>query len=203
LLLGIVFFAEYNNTSTIMGAGAGIEGIDPGFDEESFNGILADLASKALFKKLRGSDGKVSREKLIKFSLTVTDIFLTHDWGKDELGRDNHSRVAKINAGLRGKGLKTWFDEEEMKGRRVRQQMMSDGIDSARCVIVFVTDRYIDKVAGKGADGDKDNCLYEFSYSVRTKGPNKMVAVVQEKCCADTTQWHGQVGGDLGGETLR
>lgn len=30
--------------------------------------------------------------------------FLTHDWGKDELGRDNHQRVAVINRALQANG---------------------------------------------------------------------------------------------------
>lgn len=33
--------------------------------------------------------------------MVKTDVFLTHDWGKDELGRDNHSRVAAVNDGLK------------------------------------------------------------------------------------------------------
>ena len=24
------------------------------------------------------------------------DVFLTHDWGTDEMGRDNHVRVSKV-----------------------------------------------------------------------------------------------------------
>ena len=44
------------------------------------------------------------------------DCFLSHDWGKDEDGRDNHARVAKICAGLKAAGLRPWFDEERMQG---------------------------------------------------------------------------------------
>ena len=43
-------------------------------------------------------------------------MFLKHDWGVDELGRDNHSRVALVNASLQRVGLTTWFDEEQMRG---------------------------------------------------------------------------------------
>lgn len=35
------------------------------------------------------------------------------DWGKDD-GVDNHARVSQINAALQARGLKTWFDEEQV-----------------------------------------------------------------------------------------
>ena len=38
--------------------------------------------------------------------------FLAHDWGTDELGRDNHMRVSKVNDALKTAGMKTWFDAE-------------------------------------------------------------------------------------------
>ena len=30
----------------------------------------------------------------------ATDVFLSHNWGQDELGRDNHERVGVINKAL-------------------------------------------------------------------------------------------------------
>ena len=42
--------------------------------------------------------------------------FLTHDWGTDEDGRNNHERVAKINTESKNMGYKTWFDEDQMLG---------------------------------------------------------------------------------------
>ena len=39
--------------------------------------------------------------------------FLTHDWGTDELGRDNHGRVAAVKTGLARCGMRCWFDEEQ------------------------------------------------------------------------------------------
>ena len=45
-----------------------------------------------------------------------TQIFLTHDWGHDELGRDNHERVKRVHSRLRAHGVASWFDEEEMRG---------------------------------------------------------------------------------------
>ena len=57
---------------------------------------------------------------------------------------------------------------------------MGEGIDTTRTVVVFITYRYIDEEAGKGDLGDRDNCRYEFVYSVDRKGPSKFVSVVTE-----------------------
>lgn len=37
------------------------------------------------------------------------DAFLTHDWGDDEFGRNNHERVAKVNSALQHHGIVTWY----------------------------------------------------------------------------------------------
>ena len=72
------------------------------------------------------------------------DAFLTHDWGKDELGRDNHQRVVDIARRLTAAGLRVWLDQDYMVGDVVAQ--MIDGINKSDCVVVFVTRRYHDKV---------------------------------------------------------
>jgi hypothetical protein len=45
-----------------------------------------------------------------------TDIFLTHNWGVDDLGRQNHDRVVVINEALKSLGFVTWFDNDRMTG---------------------------------------------------------------------------------------
>ena len=105
-----------------------------------------------------------------------TDVFLSHNWGKDELGRDNHVRVSKINEELKKRGYRTWFDEERMKGHIINR--MAEGIEQTTGVIVFITKNYLDKVTGETAN---DNCRREFDYAVRTRTSSKMVAVVMEQ----------------------
>jgi hypothetical protein len=82
----------------------------------------------------------------MKLLAECKDVFLTHDWGIDQLERKNHDRVSSVNKALSTKGLKTWFDEEEMEGDV--QAKMLDGIDKSLCVVVFITDRYMMKAAG-------------------------------------------------------
>jgi len=45
-----------------------------------------------------------------------SQIFLTHDWANDELGRSNHDRVRRVYHRLKAMGVSAWFDEEEMRG---------------------------------------------------------------------------------------
>ena len=89
------------------------------------------------------------------------DCFLTHDWGDDEEGRSNHARVCSVGSALKAAGLKPWLDEERMRGD-INQQMV-DGIEKSRCILVFVTSRYLQKAWGKGPAGDNDNCKFEVS----------------------------------------
>mmetsp|Transcript_7241 Transcript_7241/g.10229 ORF Transcript_7241/g.10229 Transcript_7241/m.10229 type:complete len:478 (+) Transcript_7241:96-1529(+) len=121
-----------------------------------------------------------------------TDVFLSHDWGVDHV---NHRRVAEINTALKARGLVTWFDEERMEGGV--HDRMQEGIDNCKCVVVFITRKYMEKVAGDDAG---DNCQLEFNYAAWKKGNNKIVPVVMEPEVRDTRTWTGQVDFHLGGQ---
>ncbi len=124
------------------------------------------------------------------------DVFLSHNWGKDDIGRDNHQRVNLIKQELNARGIKTWFDSEQLSGQILDE--MTAGIDRSMAVIVFVTNAYITKVSGEGPKGDKDNCKMEFSYAWNRKTPEKIIPVVMEETCCEATNWKGVVGGTLG-----
>ena len=124
-----------------------------------------------------------------------TDVFLSHNWGKDEYGRDNHQRVSSINETLKAHGYKTWFDEEKLTGNI--DGKMAQGIEQTKGVIVFITRRYYEKVNGENA---RDNCQKEFQHASKIKTRAKMVPVVMEKFMRDSTPWLGLVGINLGGE---
>ena len=118
-----------------------------------------------------------------------SDVFLSHNWGKDEQGRDNHHRVSLINMKLKKNGYTTWFDEDQMHGEIVK--CMADGIEGTKGVIVFVTKRYHDKVNGENVH---DNSKLEFNYAVKTKTSSKMVAVVMEQGMCDKGKWKRSIG---------
>ena len=105
-----------------------------------------------------------------------TDVFLAHDWGTDEQGRNNHDRVSVVNDALKQLGYKTWFDSEQMTGDIVDK--MCDGIDNTRLVLVFVTQRYAKRVQS-GQDNDK--CKLEFKYAMRQKAGNMVPIIMEER----------------------
>ena len=116
------------------------------------------------------------------------EAFLSHDWGKDELGRNNHDRVKRIFQALKQRGLCLWFDEVYMEGDI--DEAMCKGIDESAIMIIFITKRYMQKVAGDDAG---DNCKKEFNYAKQTRGSGRMLSVVMEPQCRDTNTWLGQV----------
>ena len=75
---------------------------------------------------------------------------------------------------------------------------MSSGIDQSKLVIVFITKTYIDKAVGRGYKKDNYNCYLEFNYAASRKGGSKLIAVVMEDSCTDTSEWDGVVGMHLG-----
>ena len=73
---------------------------------------------------------------------------------------------------------------------------MCRGIDDTKVVLVFITNRYCQKVAG---ENESDNCKMEFSYAQRRKGVPNMIPIVMEPSMTKTTSWEGPLGMALGG----
>ena len=119
-------------------------------------------------------------------------VFLTHDWGKDENGEDNHEKVACINKALQTRGFVTWFDEDRMEGNIIDQ--MTAGIDDSACIAVFITSNYETKVRGRGPRGAEDNCKLEFEYAHNHKGVANSIPVVMEGRMMAPGNWKGPVG---------
>jgi hypothetical protein len=121
------------------------------------------------------------------------DAFLTHDWGvSDALSRQNHDAVSRINDALKRKGLNTWFDSDRMEGNIVKQ--MTSGIENSAVIVVFITQRYIDKV---DSDNPNDNCQVEFFYA-RNHKRKTMISLPMEPGCIMPSMWTGPVGATLG-----
>jgi hypothetical protein len=177
-----------------MGAGASFPNE---IDHDTFNSLTDNLFPPHLWESLCPVENKISKETFFGFANELYDVFLTHDWNTDELGRDNHVRVNRINEEMKKMGFRTWFDEERMNGQIT--QKMIDGIDRSICVIVFITKNYIQKASGTGLKKDQDNCYIEFEWAQRNKGRYKMIPIVMEPRCQDTTKWFGLVGSTLGG----
>ena len=143
--------------------------------------------------KAGGGPSSSSKAATSSNSQPHTHCFLTHNWGPHPQ-YVNHWRVAGVNTGLQGRGFDTWFDSDRMQGSV--QDTMAAAIEHTKCVVVFITATYHDKVNGTDL---RDNCKFEFSHAVRQLGPQKMVPVVMEKEMRNSMAWKGIVGANLGG----
>jgi hypothetical protein len=114
-------------------------------------------------------------------------VFLSHDWGKDELGRDNHDRVAHVNSQLQAAGVRTWIDSEQMRG--AINNRMAEGIAGSSVVLCFLTQNYIAKASGLGPRGEDDNCFFEFDNALIERGRSRILPVVMEPRCSQTAKW--------------
>jgi len=95
------------------------------------------------------------------------DVFMSHAWKKDSLGRDNHKRVGLISRELTKRGFNPWFDEKYMTESRgplgdtgrIDQNMLM-AIPSSEVSCLFLTRTYLDKIQST----QRDNCQREFNF---------------------------------------
>jgi hypothetical protein len=113
--------------------------------------------------------------------------FLSHDYGKDEHGRDNHQTVSIINAALKDRGLVTWFDEEQLVEGSVYHEIV-DGVAESVAFVAFFTDRYITKINEKR---QREYCFMEFQQALDKCSPYRMLAVPMEDRVMSTRKWVG------------
>ena len=125
-------------------------------------------------------------------------MFLSHDWGLSDV---NHKRVARINNQLKTAGIKTWFDEERMRGNV--NKTMAKGVEGAEAVVAFITKRYIEKASGENPQGENDNCYFEMNLVLNTPhlGVEKVIVVVMEPGMKAQGAWpSGTIKGKLCGK---
>jgi hypothetical protein len=120
--------------------------------------------------------------------MVLFDVFLSHDWGGG-----NHDRVSAINDALKRRGVKTWFDGEQMAGDILLA--MADGIENSRIMIPFLTENYRNKV---NSNDERDNCQKELRHGEQQLGAQNMLAVVMETSMRNPRDWKGRLGMVLG-----
>ena len=115
------------------------------------------------------------------------DIFLSHCWKADSIGRNNHTRARQLCTHITNSGLSVWFDEDNMKHGNI-YSAMARGIDDCDVVVVCITRAYIYKV-NNGLKSMRciDNCACEWSYSIARRKP--IIAAIMEPDMLDTTTW--------------
>lgn len=127
------------------------------------------------------------------------DVFISHAWAKDSLGRNNHKRAIVITNMLSERGIKCWVDKNNLIYMEDIVSQITKGIDNSSIVIMCITSEYIKKIAGMGINKSIDNCKIEFDYSIRRKTPYYIIPVIMDPECLNVQKWYGSVGAYLGG----
>jgi hypothetical protein len=113
-------------------------------------------------------------------------LFFSHDWRIDTMGRNNHKRVHALVKKLQNYGYSTWFDEEDMNGNI--DSAMADGIEQSEVVIICITETYCNKINNASRDSRiRDNCLKEWTYA-NARG-KLMIPLIMEPNMLNTNKW--------------
>jgi len=104
-------------------------------------------------------------------------IFLSHAWGQDEEGRDNHQRVIQLANKLKSQGYTVWIDQEQIYGNIDKSIM--EGIKNCDLVVFCLTDKYINKINNAVYNNiPSDNCYKEWSFTLFLK--KQIIPIVME-----------------------
>lgn len=116
----------------------------------------------------------------------MKQLFFSHTWQPDKLGRDTHNRVKTLVTEMQNYGWTCWFDEYDMIGNI--DASMASGIDLCQCVIVCITESYCKKINAAAQNPYKrDNCLKEWNYA---HNRNKlMIPIIMEPSMLNSNNW--------------
>jgi hypothetical protein len=178
-----------------MGGGISANQIPMHIDLETFRKIVGGTFNDSIFDEF-AVDGVMNREKLLELAQT-TDCFLSLDRSSTDIyGRSNVQRALKVANDLRARGLTCWILEEHQENGgsaldKQKRELLATcgGIDRARAVIMFMTEGYVQRVAGRDTT---DMCQIEFQYTLRQRFPERMIPLLCEETMArDASRWTG------------
>ena len=116
----------------------------------------------------------------------MPQLFFSHTWRPDNLGRNTHERVVEISKYLKIMGWNIWIDENNILNNI--DASIAKGIEDSDFILVFLTETYIKKI-NESAKNPKtrDYCLKEWTYSNHL---NKLIVpIVFEPKLLNTESW--------------
>lgn len=106
------------------------------------------------------------------------DIFITHNWGLDNQGRDNHIRCKMLAEQLILRGYTVWIDEKDMI-KNIDYKIM-EGISKSKIVLLCLTEEYCKKISNAINDQKiNDNCYKEWNLILLNS--KKIIPIIMEK----------------------
>lgn len=98
----------------------------------------------------------------------MKEIFISHTWTKDILGRDNHNRCKLLCDYLKKLGYSVWFDHYDMQSNIDNSIMLS--INECKVFLVCLTMEYCNKINNAVNNNlISDNCFKEWNYALYKK----------------------------------
>lgn len=115
------------------------------------------------------------------------DLFVSHAWAEDGLGRDTHARAVGLARAMMQQGWRVWVDQEELVMGHLDAEL-ARGIEASTVVLVCLTRSYMDKVGRASIDlRSRDNCLKEWNCAVVRR--KIMVPLIFEPSLLDPANW--------------
>ena len=128
-----------------------------------------------------------------------SQVFILHEWGASDMhGRLAHELVGRINDFLVKSGVQTWLCAEGVHGNVL--DLTCAAIDESDVIVVIVSQRTLDRIAGK--QGALDPLKKAFEYAERTKGADVLLPVVIDPSVRLSRDWWGAVGMVLGSRPI-
>jgi len=109
--------------------------------------------------------------------------FISHNWGKDSQGRDNHLRVLQIARALQKHGVEVFVDDWEAHRYDSVDEAIVDGMRRSSVALVFITRAYIDKIEESTIE---DDCVAQFNLAKRAPG---IIPVIMEPELMQPSRW--------------
>lgn len=140
------------------------------------------------------SDELISRELILKVSGTY-DCYLYYEVGSiDNECRLIEDRVDSINEQLLARNLVTWFDKiEEAKGLLHHRIPISEkkvlGIKRSQCVLLFLTEKYMNKVTTSINSCEEMDYLTEFRSIMSDDTVRSIIPVIMDSSIRDSRSW--------------
>jgi len=165
-----------------------------GLMNQSKDKIFKDEVLQRVFKAYSDGDGKMSQFSIAKLS-EKTDIYISHDWGFDDVGRDHREYASKFNQSLKDQGYITWFDADRLKIEI--DELRSYGVRGTQVVMILISKNYVDKVTKKDSS---DACFHEFLSITKALEEGKtltldnIIPIVIESKMLDSSSWTGDIG---------
>ena len=111
------------------------------------------------------------------------DIFISHTWRKDLLGRNNHLRCKNLCNKLKSFGYTTWFDDFDMETDI--DNSIINGIKNCKVFLVCLTIEYCKKI-NNAVKYNKlnDNCYKEWNCAINNN--KNIIPIIMEPKLLDT-----------------